>query len=218
QKDWLFFLVRYYGQRNQQTQIVVPNIARPGGASGPFGKYMKPYAIGLNNNVGLVKGDWNISDKDRLSVRYNLSRYTGVNQESFGSNVAEEHSGNNEVNTDNIAAVYNRTIGSNMVAEIHFNFVRDRQPGFANTTGPEVNIINGLVFGANNFSPRYTNPSAYPPTASPTYLRGRHSYKMGVDFNFVRADNYFPGFFAGGYTFNSYDDFLNGRPAQFRQA
>jgi len=218
QKDRLFFFVSYDGQRNQQTQIVVPNIAPPGGASGPFGKYLKPYAIGLNNNVGLVKGDWNISDKDRLSVRYNLSRYTGLNQESFGSNVAEEHSGNNEVNTDNIAAIYNRTIGSSMVEEIHFNFVRDRQPGFANTTGPEVNIINGLVFGANNFSPRYTNTHAYQPTANLSYLRGRHSYKMGVDFNFVRADNYFPGFFAGGYTFNSYDDFLNGRPAQFRQA
>src|SRR5207244_11577838 len=45
-----------------------------------------------------------------------------------------------------------------------------------------------------------------------------HSYKMGVDFNFVRADNYFPGFFGGGYTFNSYDHFLNGRPASFRQS
>ena len=218
QRDKLFFFVSYDAQRNKQTQIVVPNVAPPGGLAGPFGKYLKPYLIGLENNVGLAKGDWNISDKDRLSVRYNSSRYTGRNQESFGSNVAEEHSGNNEVNTDNIAAVYNRTLGSRVLAEIRFNFVRDRQPGFANTTGPEVNIINGLVFGANNFSPRYTNTHGYQPTASLSYLRGRHSYKMGVDFNFLRAENYFPGFFAGGYTFNNYDDFINGRPASFRQS
>lgn len=107
-KDKLFFFLSYDGQRNKQSQIVAPNIAPPGGASGPFGKYLNPYLIGLQNNVGLVKGDWNISDKDRLSVRYNLSRYTGINQESFGTNVAEEHSGNNEVNTDNVAGVYTR--------------------------------------------------------------------------------------------------------------
>jgi hypothetical protein len=218
EKDRLFFFGSYDGQRNKQTQIVVPNIAPPGGAAGPFGKYLTPYPIGLNNNVFLVKGDWNISGLDRLSVRYNMSRYTGINQESFGSNVAAEHSGNNQVNTDNIAAVYNRTVGTNMLAEIHFNVVSDKQPGFANTTGPEVNIINGVLFGANNFSPRYTNTKAYQPTASLVYLRGRHSYKTGFDFNFLRADNYFPGFFAGGYTFNSYDDFLNSKPASFRQA
>jgi outer membrane receptor protein involved in Fe transport len=41
---------------------------------------------------------------------------------------------------------------------------------------------------------------------------------MGADLNFMRAENYFPGFFAGGYTFNSYDDFLNGKPLSFRQS
>src|SRR5437879_12523634 len=212
QRDRLFFFVSYDGQRNKQTQIVVPNIAPPGGAAGPLGKYLKPYLIGLENNLGLVKGDWNISDRDRLSIRYNLSRYTGLNQESFGSSVAEEHSGNNEVNTDNIALIYNRTLSSRMVAEMHFNFVQDKQPGFANTKGPEVNIINGLLLGANNFSPRFTNTYAYQPTGSLSYLRGRHSYKMGFDFNFLRAENYFPGFFAGGYTYNNWNDFLNGTP------
>ena len=218
QRDKLFFFLSYDAQRNKVTNIVVPNVTPPGGVAGPFGKYLKPYLIGLENNLGLVKGDWNISDRDRLSIRYNLSRYTGLNQESFGSSVAEEHSGNNEVNTDNIALVYNRTLSSRMVAEMHFNFVQDKQPGFANTAGPEVNIINGVLFGANNFSPRFTNTYAYQPTGSLSYLRGRHSYKMGFDFNFLRAENYFPGFFAGGYTYNSWTDFLNGTPATYRQA
>ncbi|MEO8658853.1 MAG: TonB-dependent receptor, partial [Bryobacteraceae bacterium] len=183
-----------------------------------FTKYLTPYLVGLNNNVGLVKIDWNASDKDRLSFRYNLSRYTGVNQESFGTNVAEEHSGNNEVNTDNVAAVYTRTIGSNKVLEGRFNFVQDKQPGYANTSGPEVNIINGITFGANNFSPRFTNSYAYQPMANLSYVKGRHNLKAGFDFNFARAENYFPGFFAGGYTFPSYDAFLQGKPSQFRQA
>ncbi|MFN7919980.1 MAG: TonB-dependent receptor [Bryobacteraceae bacterium] len=217
-RDKLFFFLSYDGQRNKQSQVVVPNITPPGGASGPFGKYLTPYLIGLQNNLGLVKMDWNISDRERLSVRYNMSRYTGLNQESFGSNIAEEHSGNNEVNTDNLAATYNRTFGSNVVVEGRFNLVQDKQPGYANTKGPEVNIINGIVFGANNFSPRYTNTYAYQPTANVSWLRSRHAFKFGFDFNFLRAENYFPGFFAGGFTFNSYDDFLNQRPSQFRQS
>ncbi|MCC6366392.1 MAG: TonB-dependent receptor [Bryobacterales bacterium] len=217
-RDKLFFFFSYDGQRNAQTQIVTPVIPPPASALNVFGKYLTPYQIGLNNNVGLVKVDWNATDRDRLSVRYNMSRYTGVNQESFGTNVAEEHSGNNEVNTDNVAAVYTRLLGADKVLEVRFNSVQDKQPGYANTTGPEVSIINGIVFGANNFSPRYTNSYAYQPTASLSYVRGRHAYKMGFDFNFVRVENYFPGFFAGGYTYSSYDAFLNGQPSSFRQS
>lgn len=217
-KDKVFFFFNYDGQRNKQSQIVAPVTAPPASALNVFGKYLTPYLIGLNNDVGLVKIDWNASDKDRLTIRYNLSRYTGVNQESFGTSIAEEHSGNNEVNTDNIAAAYTRLIGSNKVLEVRFNHVQDKQPGYANTSGPEVSIVNGLVFGANNFSPRFTNSKASQPTANMSYVRGRHSYKFGLDFNFVKVENYFPGFFAGGYTFASYDAFLNRQPTSFRQA
>ena len=43
-----------------------------------FAKYLAPYLLGLNNKVGLVKVDWNATERDRLSVRYNLSRYTAL--------------------------------------------------------------------------------------------------------------------------------------------
>src|SRR5262249_22435788 len=62
QHDKLFVFLSYDGQRNQQTNIVVPNVTPPGGVTGPFGKYLTPYQIGLENNLGLVKGDLNISD------------------------------------------------------------------------------------------------------------------------------------------------------------
>lgn len=217
-RDKLFFFLSYDGQRNAQTQIVAPNTPVPASLLSTFGKYLTPYLIGLDNNVGLVKVDWNVSDKDRVSVRYNLSRYTGINQESFGTNVAEEHSGNNEVNTDNVAASWTHAVSANSLVEARFNFVQDKEPGYANTTGPEVNIINGVTFGANNFSPRFTDGYAYQPIGNWTYVHDRHTFKAGFDFNFVREENYFPGFFAGGYTFNSYADFVNNTPASFRQA
>ena len=45
-----------------------------------------------------------------------------------------------------------------------------------------------------------------------------NTLKAGFDVNMVRAENYFPGFFAGGYTYASYDAFLQGNPTSFRQA
>jgi outer membrane receptor protein involved in Fe transport len=180
-------------------------------------QYLQPYLIGLNNNVYLGKVDWNIGANDRLSVRYNASRYTGVNQENPGPTSAEQHTGNNQVNTDNLAIAYTRVIGTKIVSESRFNWVRDNEPGLANGTGPETSIINGIIFGKNNFSPRYTNTRAYQPVGTLSYATGRHSFRFGADVNIERGDNYFPGFFAGGYVFPNYNAYLAGTPSSYQQ-
>jgi hypothetical protein len=216
-KDKIFFFVNYDQQKNNSTQVLAPN-SLPTAAQLPmFQQYLAPYQLGIQNKVGLAKVDFNLTDRDRLSVRYNLSRYTGVNAENSGASSAREHTGNNEVDTDNLAAVYTRTIGSAMIWESRFNFVKDNEPGFANASTPEVNILNGISFGRNNFSPRYTNTRAYQPTSNLSVVKGSHTIKAGFDFNFAKADNYFPGNFAGSYTYNSYQDYLNNTPIRFVQ-
>jgi hypothetical protein len=217
-KDKLFFFGSYDGQRNTSNQIITPNVAPTGAALTALQQFLQPYALGLDNNVGLVKGDWNISDNDRLSVRYAISRYNGVNLESNSPNSAREHTGNNQVNTDNVAASYNRLIGANKVLDLRFNFVKDNEPGLANATGPEVVITNGVTFGKNNFSPRFTNARTYQPVTTLSWVTGRHSFKFGYDFAFQRVDNFFPGLFAGQYVFPNYDAFLNTTPSSFSQA
>ena len=216
-KDKLFFFFSYDGQRNTANQVLAPNIAPTGAALAALQQYLQPYIVGLNNNVYLVKVDWNIGPNDHLSVRYNASRYTGVNQENPGPTSALQHTGNNQVNTDNAAISYTRVIGTRLVWDARFNYVRDDEPGLANSTGPEVSIINGIIFGKNNFSPRFTNTYAYQPLNTISYVKGRHTFKFGQDFNFLKADNFFPGFFAGGYVFPSYAAFLAGTPSSYQQ-
>lgn len=217
-RDRLFFFFSYDGQRNKSNQIVVPNTMPTGAALTALAQYLTPYPLGANNNVYLGKVDWSIAANDRLTLRYNASRYTGINQESFGSNVAQEHSGNNEVNTDNFNTSYTHVLGGKGVWDLRFNYVRDAEPGFANTTGPEVSIINGVLFGKNNFSPRYTNAFTYQPVTTFSYITGRHSLKVGADINFERIANFFPGFFAGGYVFPNYDAFLARQPSSYQEA
>jgi outer membrane receptor protein involved in Fe transport len=216
-KDSLFFFFSYDGQRNTQNQILAPNTPPPANLLSTFQQYLDPYVVGLKNNVWLGKVDWNASANDRFSVRYNASRYTGINQENAGASSAREHTGDNQVNTDNLAVLYTRVFGAKAVWDARFNWIRDNEPGFVNTTGPEVSITGGITFGQNNFSPRYTNTRGYQTVQTLSYVMGRHSFKAGADLNFLRADNYFPGFFAGGYVFPSYAAFAAGTPTQYTQ-
>jgi len=217
-KDKLFFFFSYDGQRNTANQFLAPNTPPTGAALVALQQFLTPYIVGLKNNVYLGKGDWNIGANDRLSVRYNASRYTGINQENPGPSSALQHTGDNQVNTDNLAASYTKVFGAKAVWDARFNFVRDNEPGLANTTGPEVQIVGGITFGANNFSPRYTNTRGYQTVQTLSYVAGRHSFKFGGDLNFLKADNYFPGFFAGGFVFPSYAAYLAGTPSQYTQA
>ena len=217
-KDSLFFFFSYDGQRNTSNQIIAPNTPPTGAALTALQKHMEPYVVGLKNNVWLGKVDYNIGANDRLSVRYNASRYTGINQENASASSALEHTGDNQVNTDNLAALYTRVISASAVWDARFNWLRDNEPGFANGTGPEVSIVGGLIFGTNNFSPRYTNTRGYQTVQTVSFVSGRHSFKFGADLNFLRADNYFPGFFAGGYVFPSYAAYLANTPSQYTQA
>lgn len=216
-KNKLFFFFSYDGQRNTSNQFLTPNIAPTGAALAALQQYLTPYILGLNNNVYLAKADWNISQNDRFSIRYNASRYTGVNQENAGPTSAQQHTGNNEVNTDNLAIYYTKVFGAKIVWDVRFNYVADNEPGLANGSGPEAQILNGITFGRNNFSPRYTNTKAYQPINTVSYVTGRHNFKFGQDFNFLRADNYFPGFFSGGYVFPSYAAFLANQPTSYTQ-
>lgn len=217
-KNKLFFFGNYDGQRNTSTQIVIPTIAIPDTLTGQLGKYLAPYQLKLNNNVYLAKMDWNISQSDRLTFRYNSSRYVGVNYESNGAASAAEHTGDNKVSTDNIAAGYTKTIGTNSVLDVRFNYVGDKEPGEAKATGPEVVITNGITFGKNNFSPRYTNAYTYQPVVTFSKVVGAHSFKFGGDINVEKVDNFFPGLFAGQYVFANYAAFAAGTPGSFSQA
>ena len=109
-----------------------------------------------------------------------------------------------------------------VLLESRFTFTRDDEPGEANSTDPEVvirqNGTTALNIGRNNFSPRYTNAKTFQWAEALSYIRSRHTYKMGVDMIFQKIDNFFPGNFSGSYTFNSYADFASNKPFSFTQA
>jgi len=227
-KNKLFFFFDYDGQRNTTPNpVFITVFPLPGDALGQTAlqslqKYLTPYQNSLNNDVYLGKVDWALTPSQRLSVRYNANRFVGMNFENTGSTSALEHTGNANVTTDNIGLNHTMVMGARAVLESRFIFTRDNEPGAANSSAPEAFINERgsrvLSIGRNDFSPRYTNAQTYQWAENVSYTMGRHSIKVGLDFNFQRIANFFPGNFAGSYTFNSYDDFANGTPFSFTQA
>src|SRR5580704_3707650 len=107
-KNKAFFFFDYDGQRNNEPITVIPAAAAPSDplsqqAFASLQKYFAAYPRSLNNDVYLGKVDFNLSDRQRLSVRYNGNRFTGVNYENSGSTSAQGHTGNSSVDSDNVS-------------------------------------------------------------------------------------------------------------------
>ncbi len=225
-KNKVFFFFDYDGQRNTTPNPVFLQVAPPSDPLSQQGAamlqpYLASYSNSLNNDVYLGKVDFDLTSNQRLSVRYNANRFTGVNFENTGNASAAEHTGNSSVSTDNVVADHNWILGSTSVLESRFGWTKDNEPGEANSTAPEAVIRQSgttvLSIGRNSFSPRYTNAKTWQWVETFSKTFGRHSVKVGSDINWQHIGNFFPGNFSGSYTFNSYADFALGRPFSFTQ-
>ena len=226
-KDKVFFFFDYDGQRNSTPNSVFLQVAPPADPLSQAGyqailPFVQSYANTLNNDTYLGKVDWNISDRQRLSVRYDANRFTGQNYENAGFSSALSHTGNSSVTSDNVAGTYTFTVTPASVFEARLAYTRDDEPGAANSASPETVVrqsgLTALSFGRNSFSPRYTNVGTYQAAPNLSLVKGTHTFKFGVDFIHQGIANYFPGNFSGSYTFNSYADYAADRPALFVQA
>ena len=220
--DKAFFFAAYEGQRsNLPNPVILRSLPLVPAAQANVIPFLTPklatYLVNRKQDTFLFKTDFNINDKNQVWVRFNQQNFTGTNLESGGNLNAFEHTGNSNVKTTAITGAWIATISPRWFNEFRYQFSRDREPGFANSTAPEVTLaasaggINDgtFNFGSNNFSPRETTIKRNQIIDSQTYLTGNHSVKYGVDLLFDRIFNFFPGLFAGSYRFASYTALSN---------
>jgi hypothetical protein len=222
-KDKAFFFFNYDGQRNTEPNPVffgapVPNDPVSQAVAQSLTRFLAPYDREFKQDVFLGKVDLQLTDKNRLTVRYNHQEFTGTNLESSGNQSSFEHTGNSNVMSDTLTANLTTVLTPRLVNDARFQFARDDEPGESNAPDtPEAVIRSGtvtfLTIGRNNFSPRFTNIKKYQFLDSVAYTAGTHSIKFGVDVNIERIENFFPGLFSGVYNFTSLADFADGRPS-----
>ncbi len=222
-KNRAFFFATYDGQRQKlPNPVEPPNFFTAAAATARplLTPLLGTYQVNRDQDVFLLKGDIIINQSNNLSLRFNKQNFTGVNNEFTGPLAVEEHSGDSLARTFTFSGTLASTLTSTIVNELRFQFARDKEPGEANSDLPESQIQTGqgfLLIGRNNFSPRETTLKRTQFIDNVSIVRGRHNFKGGIDLNFDRIFNFFPGFFTGQYTFNSYADFAANRPARFQQ-
>jgi hypothetical protein len=229
-KNRAFFFFTYDGQRQKLTNPA-PNLA---GASAAVRNILTPklgtYPIGRDQDVFMAKGDIRINNDNQLSLRFNRQNFTGANNESTGPQSVLEHTGSSLATTTTFSGTLASNLTQTLINEVRFQLARDAEPGQANSSDPEARIgaivplasttSTFLNIGRNNFSPRETTIRRAQIVDNVLYVTGRHNFKTGIDFNFDRILNFFPGFFSGQYTFNNYTAFdpAVNQPSRFQQA
>ncbi|HSP14970.1 MAG TPA: TonB-dependent receptor [Thermoanaerobaculia bacterium] len=229
-RDKHFFFANWDRQRNSVPNPVVLGSGRitfPTDADSQRGLQMlqalgDSYSRQQNQDVYLIKTDSELPANTHLSLRYNKQTFHGINYENGGIDNAAEHTGNSNVFTDSLSAVFDSTTGGSFFNEVRAQYLKDREPGEANSDNPEAQIFQGgnrvLVIGRNSFSPRETTIKRSQIADTATYVFTNHTIKGGFDYSHDNILNYFPGNFFGAYTFNSLADFANNKPATFLQA
>ncbi|HYZ86688.1 MAG TPA: TonB-dependent receptor [Bryobacteraceae bacterium] len=226
-RNRLFFFANYDGQRNTSPNAVYVPVAVPSDeasqrALAEIAPKLAPYTTGANNNITTLKADWIANSANNVSVRYNLHRFLGKNAESPGPQSAFDHTGDTVLDTDSVTVGHTAVLNPSLVLDSRFLFLREHNPSTASGDGPEVVIRQGGItafsFGRGNFLPRYTEQNKYGFVQTLTAVTGEHTLKFGYDLKFERATNLATNLFYGQYTFNSFADFANRRPASYAQA
>ncbi len=224
QTDKSFFFFNYDGQRSKIPNLVFLNLpaSTPTDAATQSAiQTLTPLATSwnraLNQDTYLGKTDWQFGSNHRLSVRYNQQNFTGEGFENGGAQNSFEHTGASIVKTNTVSGSFSSVLTGRLYNEFRAQYMRDKEPGEANSAKPEATIQQGgqtvLVIGRNFFSPRETTIKRAQFADNLSYSAGGHSMKFGGDWNFDRILNFFPGNFSGSYTFASLASFTAGRPA-----
>ena len=230
-RDRHFFFANFDAQRNSTPNLVVlgggrittfPSDSASQAALAILNPLAGEYPQKQNQNVYLLKTDHEFVLNQHLSLRYNKQRFNGVNYENGSITNSVQHTGNSNVFTDSLSGVYDIVPSSSFFNEVRAQYLKDREPGEANSSDPEAQVFQGanavLFIGRNTFSPRETTIKRSQLADTATYLLAAHTLKAGFDYSRDKIFNYFPGNFFGSFRFNTLADFANKTPASFTQA
>lgn len=185
---------------NRGVQEVLSKV--PGGAFG------NAQPRNQNQYNGIAKVDWNISEKHTLSTFYNHLHASGkaaIQTPIVLGNVGRNGTDDVRINAWN--ARLTSLLGSNKVNEFRFQWSRDFEFQFTDSSGPQV-YVNGsgnFSFGTATFLDRPALPDERRLQALENFSWniGRHAFKFGGEINraFDHVDN--PAQFAGVYTYTN---------------
>ena len=222
-KDKAFYFVAFDYQNGSSTKQTDPARIEPRVVDyfASLGSANENGSIDRTNDarVLLTKVDWQLNPNNLLSLRYN---YTWSEQQNGTFDVDSWGRSANAVEKDYSHAGSGSLISSLspvVLNEFRFQFAREYRP--RPYGGPLINGQNrplpdtafdfgrGYRFGEPFFIPVTYYDQRIQLNNNLSIVKGRHSFKIGGEFNAVKSVQTFLGFANGRYIFGSTDGFLN---------
>ncbi len=200
-KDKMFFFGSYDQQRQRiPHQVFFPNLVGftpNAGQTEAFNLYESlqgPFEQTNDAYLFLIKGDYQISEKNRLSVRYNHSNYEGKNANSVGTslsptvNSALSNNGDELDRTRTVVGALDSYF-TRFANEFRAQYSKEIRPRVANAQSPTV-ANSGAVGSYGTVSYLGQNEEhdyRVQLVDNVTHISGAHTFKFGFEFNQLSA-------------------------------
>jgi hypothetical protein len=217
-RDKLFYFLSYDNQKQDVTVPISSTVLDPA----VFARYPAlasptSFAQTRNGHVAFGRLDYQVNDANRLMVRGNFAKYDGENGTSSSPSQAASHNGIEGMDAKTWVGQYSGQFGANFLNDLNLNYVKEDTPRADKGLNLTEVQIPGVSYGEVSFLPIVSTNDRKEIGDTVSYLLDKHVLKAGADYNDTGIDQVFKGNWRGVYVFNSKDDLLAGRWAQFRQ-
>ena len=207
-KDKSFFFVAYEQQKLLQSRAVLMNNLRQAGVlSGAQATGITealnfslgtegPYKQTNDAKVFLIRTDFNLGQKAQLNIRYNHSVNAALNAVTAGTsltpttNSALSNNGTEGDNSNSLVGQLTSFLSPTTINEFRGQYSKENRPRLANELSPLIQAVYGN-FGTVNFLPTTESDYRVQFGDNLTMIRGSHTWKVGGEYNFVKASQVF---------------------------
>lgn len=171
------------------------------------------------------KLDQSLGRDSQLSVRVNYSDHEtiggGTDTNLQGTTTASSSSlGDQTETTVSVVAQVTSVLGERAFNELRVQYATDNLDRLSNDLlGPDTDIRGPFIqLGRRFFMPIFVDETKWQVQDNFSYLFDDHDIKAGFDIETDQSAEFFAGFAAGEYRFNSLNAFLNNQPAFLLQS
>jgi len=154
------------------------------------------FARATNQDIGFGRLDYQATPSNHVSTSFDFMNYRAPNAYSTSPSYNDSSlstNGSYVFHERIFVANWDSTISNSAVNNVRFQWGRDLEVAGSNAPAPYVNVggsggsSNLIIYGENYALPRTAEPDEHRIQISDTLslVRGRHTMKAGLDFNFI---------------------------------
>jgi len=145
----------------------------------------------LTQDIALGKIDYQVTQSNHVNATFNWRNWQEPISTSFASaaNSGLTSNQNNFFQDRFVILSWDKVISTDKVNELRYQYSQDHsfQSWPASSQIPNISLSNIFTYGQVNSIPNFTNEDRHQFTDTFSFVKGRHSFKAGLDLNFVHV-------------------------------